>query len=136
MEQSPLPSHIVVGATGERLALKFLLSRSFLLLERNYRKQWGEIDLIVKKAEIVHFVEVKTVSYETSADMRINVSRGTSNPEQNVHSAKLERLSRAIETWVSERKYQGDYQLDVVTVRMVSREKKAVIDFIEHVSLN
>jgi putative endonuclease len=46
------------GAWGEDLALHYLLRRGYRLVERNYRKRRGEIDLIVRKKETV-FVEVK-----------------------------------------------------------------------------
>lgn len=129
------PKHIAVGSIGERLAEKYLISMGFAVIERNHRKKWGEIDLIANINEVIHFVEVKTVSYETKDELDRNVSRGTSNPEQNVHYTKLKRLARAIETWVSEHKYSGEYQLDVVTVRIVPREKKAIVDYIPNVTL-
>lgn len=107
--------------------------QGYTIVERNYRKKWGEIDIIVREGEKVCFVEVKTVSYETKRELEESVPRETFRPEDNVHAAKLARLYRAIETWIGERKFMGEYQLDVVTVRMVPREKFAVVDMIENV---
>lgn len=136
MEQSDAEvAHLKVGALGERLAAKWLEDRGYKIVGRHYLKKWGEIDIIAEKAGIVRFVEVKSVSYETRRELEDRVSHGTHRPEENVHHSKLGRLRRAIETWVAEQSYKGEYQLDVVTVRMVPREKFAVVDMIEHVVL-
>ena len=47
------------GAWGENLALRYLLRRGYRLVERNYRKRRGEIDLIVRNENSLVFVEVK-----------------------------------------------------------------------------
>src|SRR5918994_5816775 len=47
------------GAWGEDLALRYLTRRGFNLVERNYRKRRGEIDLILRYEETLVFVEVK-----------------------------------------------------------------------------
>ena len=46
--------------------MKHLVKHSFKILDRNYRKKWGEIDIVAKKDNILHFIEVKTIqcSYE------------------------------------------------------------------------
>ncbi|HEX5700098.1 MAG TPA: YraN family protein [Rubrobacter sp.] len=47
------------GAWGEDLALRYLIQHGYALVERNYRTRRGEIDLIVRKDDILVFVEVK-----------------------------------------------------------------------------
>ena len=121
------------GDLGEEVACKYLENKGFSVIERNYLRKWGEIDIIAEKvvagANKLYFVEVKTVSYETIADLKQAVSRDTYRPEENVHFAKRMRLGRAIQTWITEHKHVGDFQIDVLTVRMVPREKYAVVDF-------
>ena len=51
-----------VGQIGEDIACQFLERKGFKVLERNYRKPWGEIDIIAEKDGIVRFVEVKAFS--------------------------------------------------------------------------
>jgi putative endonuclease len=48
-----------IGKQGEDLAQSFLLRLGYEVLERNYRYQRSEIDLIVKKGDFLVFVEVK-----------------------------------------------------------------------------
>lgn len=128
-----IASHIETGQIGERLATQYLLDQGFALLARNYRKKWGEIDVIVSKNNKTHFVEVKTVSYGTKQDLKNAVSYGTWRPEENVHPFKLKKLSRAIESWIMEHKYAGDWQIDVAAVRIVPRETLATIKIIENI---
>lgn len=129
-------THLRVGEVGEDIAAKWLKGRGFSVLERNYRKKWGEIDVVALKGDAIHFVEVKTVSYETIEELKRNVSRGTYRPEENVHPKKRRRLSRAIQTWISGNNFTGNFQVDVLTVRIVSREKYAVVEAIENVILD
>lgn len=49
----------VVGQQGEDLVAHLLTTRGFTIQERNYRKQYGEIDLIARKGDLIVFVEVK-----------------------------------------------------------------------------
>jgi Holliday junction resolvase-like predicted endonuclease len=53
------------GELGELIATRYFSERGFRLVERNYTKKWGEIDIIVEKGGITHFVEVKSVSRKT-----------------------------------------------------------------------
>ena len=50
------------GDIGEKIAGRFLVSKGFEIVGWNYRKPWGEIDIIVRKKEKIHFIEVKTVN--------------------------------------------------------------------------
>ncbi len=49
-----------LGKTGEFLASIFLRLKFYSILAKNYKTPFGEIDLIVKRGNIIAFVEVKT----------------------------------------------------------------------------
>lgn len=117
--------HNEIGKLGEDLAAKWLFDKGFQIIQRNYLKKYGEIDIVARGTVKLHFVEVKSVSYETKQQMVDAVSRGTWRPEENVHFAKQKRLSRVIEVWLSENKYDGDWQIDILSVRIVPRERIA-----------
>jgi putative endonuclease len=123
------------GNKGELLCARYLKSQGFALIAMNYRKKWGEIDVIAQKSNIIHFVEVKTVSYETKADLEYAVTHGTWRPEDNVHQSKLIKLSRVIQSWIIEYKWSGDFQIDVAAIRVVPRETYARINIVENVIL-
>jgi putative endonuclease len=52
-------SNQLSGAWGEELALRYLVRQGYVLLERNYRTRYGELDLILRHGDILVFVEVK-----------------------------------------------------------------------------
>lgn len=122
-----------IGALGESIALRYLINKSFFILDQNYLKKWGEIDIVARGTKGVHFIEVKTVSYETKFDLMRAVTHGTWRPEENVHYKKIARLNRTIESWTSENDYFGDWQLDILSVRVVTREKYATVKLIDNV---
>lgn len=124
-----------IGAYGEEIAVKYLIRNGFLILERNYLKKWGEIDIVARGTDSIRFIEVKTVSYETKRDLERSISRGTWRPEENVHRLKILRLNRAIESWLLEYNYNGKWEIDVIAVRIVQSEKYATLKYIQNVIL-
>ena len=137
MEQEPSKTHHNkdIGSLGELMTANYLKRKGFQLLEMNYLRKWGEIDVIVEKDSRVHFVEIKTVSYGTKAELERAVAHGTWRPEENVHAFKIKKLSRAIDTWIADNKWSGDWQIDVAAVRVVPRETYATIKIIDNVIL-
>lgn len=118
-----------IGDVGEEIACRFLMKQGFEVVGRNYLKKWGEIDIIARKSGELHFVEVKTV--QTG-----NVSGETGyRPEENVHPAKLKRLARAVQSYLMDKGVSDTipWQIDVVTVRLDLRDKKAKVDVLENV---
>ena len=126
-----------VGAYGEDIAAKYLEKHGQKILERNYLKKWGEIDIISRETlnnkEVVRFVEVKTVSYETKEDLKKAVSYGTWRPEENVHEKKIQRMYRTIESWLMQHNYKGDWEIDVMAVRVVPLEKYATVKYLPNI---
>jgi len=98
-----------VGAYGEEIAANYLKKLGYEVMGTNYLKKWGEIDIVARGTDKIRFVEVKTVSYETKHDLQNAISRGTWRPEENVHPKKLQRMHRAIESWLIEHKYDGEW---------------------------
>ena len=49
-----------IGNIGENYTAKFLEKNGCEILKRNFTIKGGEIDIIARKGDIIHFVEVKT----------------------------------------------------------------------------
>ncbi len=49
-----------LGAEGEDLAARWYEDHGYEVLERNWRRREGEVDLIVRQGKTVVFCEVKT----------------------------------------------------------------------------
>ena len=97
-----------VGRLGEDIAVQFLERKGYKIIARNYRKPWGEIDIIAEKAGSVRFIEVKAVSRESS-DYR---------PEELVDARKLEKVARTASLYMESKGDEREYQIDAVGVIM------------------
>jgi len=122
-----------IGKLGEDIACRFLMKQAFSIVERNYWKKWGEIDIIAEKHGNKHFVEVKSVARENID----NVAHETGfRPEENVHERKIQRLSRVIQTYIAEKGIEiGKWQFDIITVYIEEKSKRAKVIRHENVIL-
>ncbi len=114
------------GEVGENIAVKFLMKQGFDVIERNYTKKWGEIDIITQKDNKIHFIEVKSVSNKSGSSKK-EVAGDNYRAEDNMHPWKLKRLSRTIQTYLlSHREYEEkDWQVDLIVVYLDLENKKA-----------
>ena len=98
------PARVVLGATGEDVALRYLTRRGMTLLDRNWRCREGEIDLVLRDGDEVVVCEVKTRRTTTFGD-----------PVEAITRAKLARLRRLAGCWLAEHEPRGRrVRLDVV----------------------
>jgi len=83
-----MTSKLELGKFGEGVACKYLVSKGYKIIERNYRKPWGEIDIISRDPEgILVFIEVKTVGDNYGDSLSIT-------PEDQLTHSKLKKLQR------------------------------------------
>jgi putative endonuclease len=124
-----------IGELGESVASKYLVSKGFSVLERNYTRKWGEIDIVAKKEEKFYFIEVKSVSCETLPDFS-NENPFIKRPEENMHPWKMKRLARVIQTYlIHNRIGNTPWQFDLLLVFLDTRNRKAKVKTIENVIL-
>ncbi len=129
------------GNIAEDIACLFLMKRGFTLVERNYLKSWGEIDIVAEKSKRLHFIEIKSVSCEINHQSvpRETISRPvtheTIRPEENMTEDKTHRLGNVIKTYLSERKVSGETlcQVDLMTVKFDQNSKIALVESFEKV---
>ncbi|MCX6718864.1 MAG: YraN family protein [Candidatus Taylorbacteria bacterium] len=120
------------GKIGEDAACTFLEKKGFTVIDRNYQKKWGELDIVAIKDKILHFFEVKSV---TSAlmDNLLNSHR----PEDNVDGWKIKHLRRIIETYLDEKGdgLDSEFQFHVLCVYMDMNTRLAKIKWLENLIL-
>ncbi|MBU0723106.1 YraN family protein [Patescibacteria group bacterium] len=127
-----------IGDLGEEIACRFLERKGFAIKDRNYRKKYGEIDIIAVKDKELHFVEVKSVSRQKNIFQK---DQNEYAPEDNVHPWKLKRLSRTIESYLLDSKKcpqneeEPDWQFDIIVVLLYKDEKHAEIKFLQNIML-
>lgn len=121
-----------IGEIGEEIAVRFLKKRKFRIIDRNYTRKWGEIDIVAHQKDKIHFVEVKTVS---DPDLK-KVSRKTNDeyrPEDQMHPWKVKRIMRAVETYIADKDIEEDWQIDLIAVYLDLDGKRAKVDLLENV---
>ena len=117
-----------IGDIGEQIVAVYLETKGFRVLERNYLRKWGEIDIVAEKDQLLSFIEVKSVSREPGKGYR---------PEENMHPAKLKRLHRVIQTYLLDRKVPDskEWRVDVACVYLDFSNRKAKVEMLENVIL-
>ncbi len=119
-----------LGQIGEEIAANYLQRKKYKILERNYRKPWGELDIVAKKDNEVVFVEVKTITQSQEKSRFL--------PEEEITPQKKKRLIRAAKMYLWEKKYPPDqtWQIDVIGIEQIGKRKyrlrhtkKAISDY-------
>jgi len=95
------------GEKGESLAADFLIKKGFSVVLRNYRYKRGEIDLIVRKDQLLVFVEVKARS-----------SQSFGFPEEAVNEKKASMVIDAANQYILETDWQSDIRFDVIAITL------------------
>ena len=95
-----------LGRFGETYAARHLVQRGLVLLDRNWRCEAGEIDLVLREGRVLVVCEVKTRS-----------STAFGSPVEGVSEQKAERLRRLADRWLEEHGLRPpEVRLDVVGV--------------------
>ena len=124
-----------IGEIGENIAVKFLMKHGFLILDRNYTRKWGELDIVAEKDRKIYFVEVKSVSRETLNGIS-KEALDDYYPEDNMHPWKLKRLSRTIQTYILSKKLdEREWQVDLLVVFLSVKDKKARVKVVSDIIL-
>jgi putative endonuclease len=96
------------GRRGENIAASWLTSHDYRIVERNWRRPCGELDLIAERDGQVIAVEVKT---------RRGDAMGA--PEEAITPAKRRKLIATLQTYLMERgAEQAACRIDVIAVRL------------------
>lgn len=93
------------GTKGESLASEFLADHGYLILERNFRTKFGELDLICRRHDLYVFVEVKAkVGYDFGI------------PEDMITPTKLSKVRRMAEVYLQINNLYAPCRIDVVAI--------------------
>jgi len=111
---------------AENIAARYLESGGYEVIDKNYRKPWGEIDIIVRKDGVVIFVEVKANKQEFGGDF---------NPEVRVDWKKMAKIKRTAAFYLEQKfgDMEREWQIDIVSVTFDSENKKAKIKHFKNV---
>lgn len=111
---------VALGAYGERVAATHLSERGMVVLDRNWRCDQGELDLVLRDGAVLVACEVKTRSGAVGG-----------SPHEAVDAAKLERLHRLLWRWCEAHDVRpGETRVDLVGV-LRARRGSAQVDHVQ-----
>ena len=91
------------GNLAEDKACKYLDENDYMIVERNFYSRFGEIDIIVTKDKVLHFVEVKSgLDYESAI--------------QNITKSKLSKLIKTAQVYIKKNGLDVDFVFDAIVV--------------------
>jgi putative endonuclease len=126
-----MAEHNEIGKIGENIVETFLMKHGFSVLERNYHTRQGEIDIVAKKDNVLHFVEVKAVKVRD-----VTKIEGLSvTPEDNFTKDKWHKLILCIESYLKHRGVPREtrWQIDLACVYVDTETRQGLIRLLENV---
>ena len=110
-----LPLHLQRGNSAEITAEKYLINLGLHSIKRNYRCKAGEIDLLMKDAETLVFIEVR---------YRSNPFFGS--PAESITSQKIRRIRKTAEHFLQTNDHYAHYykRFDVIAISAQSAKSE------------
>ncbi|MBE6174794.1 MAG: YraN family protein [Rikenellaceae bacterium] len=96
------------GALGEQAAVDYLRRNGFMIVERNYRIGYSEVDIIAQRYDELHFVEVKT-----------RKAGSMTTAESSINEQKQRALRRAASAYIAQHRSRLEPRFSLITVEMV-----------------
>ena len=113
-----MANHNQLGKKGEQLAVDFLIENGYDIVERNYRFNKAEVDIIAQKEDVLAIIEVKTRS---TADF--------GNPQDFVKPKQIKNLVKAVDEYVTVNNLEVDVRFDIIAI--VKEEQQFNIEHLE-----
>ncbi|PSG90175.1 YraN family protein [Aurantibacter aestuarii] len=100
-----MAQHNELGKKGQELAVQFLIENGYTILERNYRFNKAEVDIIALQNDILAIVEVKTRS-----------SLDFGNPESFLKPRQIQNLVKAVNYYVETSNLDVEIRFDIISI--------------------
>lgn len=114
-----------LGQYGEDLACRFLIKNGYKIVERNFRKPWGEIDIIAKSPDkTLVFVEVKTMQDRGELELK---------PEDQLSQSKLTKVAKTANMYAGSNEKLVDkkrgWQIDLIAITIDSEGAPSITHY-------
>ncbi|TWO33883.1 endonuclease [Seonamhaeicola sediminis] len=100
-----MAQHNDLGKKGEQLAVDFLLKNNYDIIERNYRFEKAEVDIIAQKDDTLAIIEVKTRSTVDFGD-----------PQDFVKPKQIKNLVKAVDEYVTVNDLDVEIRFDIIAI--------------------
>lgn len=120
----PMNNTLHIGVLGEKLAVDYLKKQKYKVIERNFRKGFGEIDIIAIDEGTLVFIEVKT---------RTSQKFGT--PLESINRWKLKTLVRTVQYYrMTHLNMPDSLRIDAIAVDLTSANTLKKIEHVKNIS--
>ncbi len=116
--------NLQTGRLGEDIARRYLENNGYQIVEQNYRTRYAEIDLIVRKDDILVFVEVRT-----------KIGDKFGRPEESIDKNKIKRLIRNTLAYRAIRKLDTRFRIDAICIVLDEDRTPLSISHYENITL-
>ncbi len=106
-----MAEHNELGRKGEEEAVRYLRSKGYRIVQRNWRYQGFEVDIVAETADFLVFVEVKT---------RITAQFG--HPEDFVGKTKMRSMVEPADCFIKEHDSDKPVRFDIIGLVWNGRE--------------
>jgi putative endonuclease len=98
------------GSNAETAASAWLTSNGYRILDRNWRRPWGELDIVACTDGVIRFIEVKASKAHVQGF----------EPYVRADRKKMLKVERTARTWLAAHGYHSEtpWQMDVISVIM------------------
>lgn len=100
-----MATHNELGTKGEQIAVDFLLKNGHSIIERNYRFDKAEVDIIAQKGDTLAIIEVKTRSTADFGD-----------PQDFVKPKQIKNLIKAVDEYITVNQLDVDVRFDIIAI--------------------
>lgn len=100
-----MATHNDLGRKGEELAVEYLILKEYEILQRNYRFQKAEVDIIARRGNTLIAAEVKTRSTPEFGD-----------PQDFVKPKQIQQLVKAVNHFVEEEELDVEVRFDIIAI--------------------
>lgn len=119
LKTNKMAQHNQLGKKGEKLAVDFLLDKGYDIVERNYRYDKAEVDIIAQKGQTLAIVEVKTRSTSDFGD-----------PQDFLKPKQIQRIVKAVDEYVLVNNLDVEIRFDIIAI--VKENKGFSIEHLEN----
>ncbi len=116
----------IFGLAAEKAVCAYLQRLGYEILDSNWRKPWGELDIVARLNAVIHFVEVKASARSTPGF----------EPFLRADAQKMHKVRRTAQTWLTAHRYGPDieWQMDIASVIMNLQSPEPSIELFEQVT--
>jgi len=109
-----MADHNELGKIGEEIAVEYLIEQGYSILERNYKFDRAEVDIIAQKTpEELVVIEVKTRNSDYFGD-----------PQTFVTPRKIQQIVKVADEYVVSNDLDVEVRFDIIAILKNNKEEK------------